>query len=503
VVADLATDWTISRAGRRWTVRIRPDATWHDGAPVTADDVVFTVRSLKSPAYEGPRAASWEEVTARKIDPLTVQFDLATPLAGFLEALRLPLLPEHLLRGVPMDELADSPFSVAPVGSGPYRLLRWDTLSATLEAVASAQAPGGTDSEGSSSADGSVTAEAPGSAPSAAPAAAGALPSAAASSAALDPPRIELRFYEEAERLSAAYLADEVDIAEGLPPATTLALAQMPGSRLLRYPAATATVLVLNQRPDHPEFRDVAVRRALLGAVDRVRIVREVAAGMGIRADSPIPPGSWAFDGEASKPVAYNTPRAARALKGSGWTKVDGFWRAPGAKRPFVIEVICADQVSNPVVFAAARLVALSWKSFGFKTRLVPLTPAVLVGERLSQADFSVAVLDMNVGLDPDLFPLLASRQAGTSGANLMGVQSLVLDARLVAARKPGSTTQRRRAYSDLQAFLAETQVLPGLFFRDDAAVISNRVVGGVRRLIGDPSDRFWDVLTWRLATAR
>ena len=83
-VPDLASSWTVDSSGKTWTFSLRPGAQWQDGTPVTADDVVFTVGLLKDPAYRGPLASSWREVTVARIDAETVQFSLASPLAGFL-----------------------------------------------------------------------------------------------------------------------------------------------------------------------------------------------------------------------------------------------------------------------------------------------------------------------------------------------------------------------------------------------------------------------------------
>ena len=71
VVPDLATRWSSDASGKTWTFELRPDARWHDGEPVTANDVVFTVRTLRDPAYQGPGAGSWNEATATAIGDRT------------------------------------------------------------------------------------------------------------------------------------------------------------------------------------------------------------------------------------------------------------------------------------------------------------------------------------------------------------------------------------------------------------------------------------------------
>jgi len=477
IQGDLADRWSVDKTGKQWTFHIRLGERWHDGAPVTAADVVFTVRLLRDPRYTGHLASSWSEITVQKLDTQTVRFNLRTPLGDFLQVARQPLLPFHLLSRVPADQLVDSAFSAAPVGSGPFRLLQWDMFTALLErrtVIERAAVQPSASPTTSAAADGSLPVE-----------------------------RIQLQFYPNAAALAAAFGAGELDMANGLPAATALELASLPGARIVRDPRATLTAVLFNLRPNHPITRDQNVRQALLKAIDRVKLVTDVLAGLGHRADSLIPPQSWAYVAKAAIPVAYSTTNAARQLKAAGWRKVNGKWHPPGSKNIFLIELITTTKTANPVVFEAAQFVARSWRSFGIPVKVVPLTPNVLVGERLARANFSVAVVDMNIGLDPDLYPLLASRQAGIGGSNLSGVQSLVLDDLLIAARKPAPTAARRSAWAKLQKFLSESQVTLPLAFRDDAIVVTDAVIGPRPHLLGDLSDRFWDVLTWRLASGR
>ncbi|HTC86340.1 MAG TPA: ABC transporter substrate-binding protein, partial [Candidatus Acidoferrum sp.] len=129
VVPDLASAWTVGAKGKSYTFTIRPDARWQDGQPVTSADVLYTIRTLQDPAYSGPGASSWREVTVSAVDDLTVQFDLATAVGSFLQATTQPLLPAHLLSDVAAADLATAPFNDSPIGSGPYRLVSWDALS--------------------------------------------------------------------------------------------------------------------------------------------------------------------------------------------------------------------------------------------------------------------------------------------------------------------------------------------------------------------------------------
>jgi ABC-type oligopeptide transport system substrate-binding subunit len=84
-----------------------------------------------------------------------------------------------------------------------------------------------------------------------------------------------------------------------------------------------------------------------------------------------------------------------------------------------------------------------------------------------------------------------------------MGLQDAALDALLSEARQPGTDDARKAAYSKLQAQLTAGRYVVPIAFADELVVVRNDVQGIVVQPVADPSDRFWDVLTWRLANGR
>ena len=109
---------------------------------------------------------------------------------------------------------------------------------------------------------------------------------------------------------------------------------------------------------------------------------------------------------------------------------------------------------------------------------------------------------DIAQGLEPDLYPLLASSQVRASGTNLSGYQDPSLDPLLEAARKPGTAEDRAAAWKALLAGLATRTPLLPLVWNDDVT-LARGLEGDSPRLISAPGDRFWDVLAWRLAADR
>lgn len=484
---DLAESWTTDEKGRSWTFTIRDDATWQDGAPVTADDVVFTVDALKDPAASGAMAGAWADVTATAIDPRTVKLTVATPIAGFLAAATQPLLPAHLLADVPLSELATSDFARSPVGSGPYVLTELDDAQAVLIPTSLARQP-----------------EAP--LPGEPTPSLDALGTPAPTSTPLHAlpylERIEVHFYPDDTAAADAFAADEVDAVAGLPPAASAALATDPGVDRVRYPTTTLATVLLNLRASHPELRDVRVRRALLAAVDRDDIVADALGGDGIPADTLVSPVSWAFDAKAAAPVKYDLKAAAKLLNDAGWKKSkSGAWTAKDGKAPYKLQLLTVPADANPRLAQVAAAVARSWTDFGIATEVVE-TPAADLATKLRTGAFAAAALDVTMGLEPDLYPLLASSQVRGSGTNLSGYQDPALDALLETARKPGTAEGRAIAWKELLEGLAARQPILPIAWHSES-VLFRGVDGPTARLIGAPGDRFWDVLAWRLAADR
>ena len=150
--------------------------------------------------------------------------------------------------------------------------------------------------------------------------------------------------------------------------------------------------------------------------------------------------------------------------------------------RPLKIELLSPDRESNPAAFRTAEIVTGDWRAIGLTVIHVPLPPGEFVTGRLRTGKFSAAVGDVTIGLDPDLYPLLASSQTVTGGSNVIGLQDPLLDTLLRAARGPGTPTERTAAYSALQKQLAKGHYVLPLAFADESIVVRDDAPGSVRQ---------------------
>jgi peptide/nickel transport system substrate-binding protein len=125
IIPDLA-DYKISSNGKEYTFVIKENAKWHDGEPVTADDVLFTYNSvIKNPGFSGVILTynDYTGIKVVKIDDRTVQFVLEKPDSFFLVKTMTGLLPKHLLENEPIEFFESSPFNFMPIGSGRYKFV--------------------------------------------------------------------------------------------------------------------------------------------------------------------------------------------------------------------------------------------------------------------------------------------------------------------------------------------------------------------------------------------
>src|SRR5216117_170441 len=338
IVPDLASAFHTESDGRIWTFDIRDDATWHDGQPVTADDVVFTVKLLQDRGYVGPYSDAFRGVTVDKISMRTVRFTLPDVYGPFADSTTVPLLPSHLLGNVPYAELSRQPFNASPIGTGPFRvtevdgrqvvLLRNDDFYRTRPARGRPY---------------------------------------------LD--KVILRFYPDQSDALLALSRGEVDGVGGLSSQDGERARSLKSAVLYSLPTDNFVSLFLNVRPEKVVFRDRAVRQAIATAIDRGRVLQLAADGRGTVADEFVPSSSWAYVKDVAR-YTYSTEDAIALLDGADWKDHDGdgIRDKGGQKLAFTISTS-----NEPARTAAARQIQHDLNAIGMRVELkaMPFTELI------------------------------------------------------------------------------------------------------------------------------
>jgi peptide/nickel transport system substrate-binding protein len=469
---DLAEGWSVSADGTLYTLTLRDDAVWHDGEPVSSDDVIYTFSQFQDADYPGSPdlVEMWQSINIIRLDDRTVQFQLPEPFAPFLDYLAEGLLPDHLLRGAQIEDLIDHPFNLEPVGTGPFRFERFLLEDGRITGV-------------------SLTA----------------FDDFYGGRPFLD--RVEFHTYATADDALAAHRDGEI---EGLSKVEPAQLAEvLPDPELNQYSARLpqAGVVFLNLK--HPEktfLADKQIRQALLMAINRQWLIDEALAGQGIVAAGPILPGSWAA-AEGLEPVAFDPDQAAALLETAGWTLPTGatsqsaeYVRSKDGA-PLSLTLTHADE---PRSAQLAQMIASSWAAIGVQTELQAADPESLIPAHLQAGAYEALLteIDYSPYPDPDPYPFWHDTQI-EGGQNYSGFDDRNSSIWLERARTTPDIAKRAEYYRSFQHRFRDQ--VPALFLYHP--IFNYAVDSGVQGVsmgpLVDPSDRLAGIGNWYLVARR
>lgn len=469
---DLAERWESSADGREYTFHLRAGARWHDGQPVSADDVIFSAGLAQDPSIPDAQktrlAEAWQGATLEKIDDLTVRIRLAEAYAPFLAATSLPIVPAHLLADTEPSAMADARFSqFAPIGSGPYML------------VTTGDIPVGTDRLRRFDGHWSNASGRP----------------------FLD--TIELRYFPSPEAAVEAIGRREAQGMGRVPPA---ALAQL-GDDINVYSAVQSGYSLIYLNPSNPILVNASVREALSLALDRDGIIADpdLFAGQGMRATGPIPAGSWAHDDHLEAP-AYDPERAQIVLDEAGWIDSDGDgWRDRDGQ---LLNVPLSAPSDNPLLVGIAGRAAKDWNRLGISVTLQALSPQSLAST-VNQRAYTALVYSLELPFyDPDPYALWHSSQIAAPGINYAGFANEEADRLMAEARRLNpelDSDGRRSRYAEFQEIFAREIPALMIAYPVYTYVVSSASTGGIQLppLIVEPADRFYTLSGWFTETER
>jgi len=121
IVPDLAERYEIGPEGKVYKFYLKENLLWQDKAPLTVDDIIFTIKTIQNPDFKSPLQANWVGVEIEKINELEIKFTLKKSYGAFIENCTLGILPKHIWQSVSSESFAFESFNLEPIGSGPYK----------------------------------------------------------------------------------------------------------------------------------------------------------------------------------------------------------------------------------------------------------------------------------------------------------------------------------------------------------------------------------------------
>lgn len=504
IVPDIASDYTVSADGLQYTFTLRDDARFHDGTPVTADDVEFTIQKAQDPALKSPRRAAWEGVTIEKIDPHHIRFILKRPYAPFLENATLGILPKHIWKNSTPEAFTFSHYNTKPIGAGPYMI---DTINLDKAGL---------------------------------PHSYELIPFEHYTRGAAFISRVTMMFYPNEDMLVTAWKNDHSMSMHGIAAETAHDIQKDNSHAVVTAPLARVFGIFFNQ--NQPALAFPEVRKALELATNKQALVQEVLFGFGTPTDDPIPAELLGVQGSikaiataipatstpATSTVKTSTKTTAKTktpaptinaaallaaitpppaltpasiLEQAGWTKnTDGIYEKRGKKDAIPLEFVIAT-ANSPELKQAADIVKKQWEAIGARVSVKIFEPGDLTQTIIRPRKFDALLFGEVISRDLDMFAFWHSSQRTDPGLNIAQYTNLRVDRALEDARTATTTsTQKAKIIEALGMIKAD---VPAIFLYTPSFIYitPDTIHGRTLGTITTAADRFSDIAHWYMNT--
>ena len=418
----LATSWTTSADGKMWTFKLRDGVKFHDGTSFDADAVKFSLDRVRDPATGSLSGPSFlgpiEKVEV--VDRLTVKLQFSKPYPALLDGLETGYLA---IVSPAAAKKFGKEFGQHPVGTGPYTFESW----MRGQQVMLKRNPGYD--------------WAPAHARHQGP-------------AYLD--QIIFRFIPEHQTRLAAFERGELDL-----------FGRAPGPDVARLREDKRFVMNLNMFKGEPtEFlinaskpptNELAVRQAMLYAINRESVVKAVTFGISTPAYGPLKPSIWPYWKGVEAMYRHDPAKAKEILERAGWKpEPDGVRMKEGRRLSTVVNV-----KDDPQALDMLQLMQADLKRVGMQLEIRPM--ALAASEDLARkGENGLTFMDWR-GTDPDILTLqFHSKNIG--GWNFGYLKDPVLDKLLDDARQEMNRAQRQKMYEEAQRYIMEQAAVIPLF---------------------------------------
>ncbi|GBD38064.1 Oligopeptide-binding protein AppA [bacterium HR37] len=433
IVPLLAESWEVSEDKLTFTFHLRRGVKWHDGYPFTAHDVVFSYEKIMDPEVDAPHLrAYYKDIRSiEAIDDYTVRCSYSKPYFLALEFCGgIPIVPKHVFE---KGDFNTNPAGRAPIGTGPYRFVRWNTGEEII----------------------------------------------------LDRnedywgkkpyiKRIVFKIISDPTVALQVLKREEIDLT-GLTPIQwarqTSSQRFKKNFRKLSYFTPNYSYIGWNTR--RPFFSDKRVRRAMTHLVNRELILEKILYNLGEIVTNPFYIYSPEYD-HSIKPYPYDPVEAKKLLDEAGWVDHDGdgIRDKDGVKFEFEFLIpsgsITAEQI--------ATILEEELKKVGIRMRIRRLEWAVFV-KHLEERRFDAVTLAWSMGVESDPYQVWHSSQA-ERGSNFVGFKNDEADRIMEQARKEFDKAKRVRLFRKLARIIHEEQPYTFLFCRKSTVALHKRFRG-------------------------
>lgn len=485
LVADLAKSWTVSEDGLTYTFILKDGLTFHDGKPLTTDDIEFTIRKAQDPLIKSPRAENWAGVTLEKISPTEIKFILKKPYAPFLENMTLGILPKHIWSNIEDAAFDINSYNREPIGSGPYKIkkaYRNETgIYEHYELVPFEKY-------------------------------------------SLGKPYIQhlvIKFYKNETEALTAYTGGDIQALGGIAPEEANKLADNE-YYIQSTPLPRVFALFFNQS-NAPVLVNKEVREALNASINRLSLIDTILQGWGAISKSAIPRGLSKSTELASVPTTDNLTASTspiskslddeyieagkKILIGKGWRQnASGIFekQVKNGKNSEVQTLRFTISTSNvPELKRSAEILRDTWTKLGADVKVEIFEPSDLTQKVIRPRKYDSLLFGNVVGRDLDLYPFWHSSQRNDPGLNIALYTNIKADKALETIRTTSDEAKKLEAYTAIEKEIQND--IPAIFlYSPDYIYATSEDIHNLEiSNITTPSERFMNIHKWYLETEK
>lgn len=464
VETDLAEKFEISEDGLEYTFYLKEDIFFHDGEKVTTDDIEFTINKIQDSSIKSPKRPNFYDVKVEKIDEKIIKFILKKPYSPFLGNLTVGVLPKHLWGNLSAEQFPFSQYNVEPVGSGPYKINKMDTLKKNMlliptyyELVAFKKYN--------------------------------------PQRAFID--KIIINFYSNEKDLIEAYNKGEIESINSISVENTKLIKDKKESETKTSVLPRIFAIFLNQN-ENEILTQKEVRQALNLSINREKIINDILGGYGKPVYGPLP-----FNITNSEENIFNPEEAIKILEKAGWVKSSStnIFEKKIDKKTKIELAISLSTLNSSDLVKIAEYIKVDWEKIGVKVDLKQFEFGDLQQNVIRSRKFETLLYGEVIGRDMDFFAFWHSSQRNDPGLNISMYTNSKVDKLLEDARKIQDRDERIKKYLDFEEELNKD--IPAIFLYSPSFsyVVPEKIKGLQVNSIIIPSDRFINVNEWYIET--
>lgn len=462
-ITDIAESIKHSDDFKTWNIRIKEGAAWHDGKPITSDDIIFTVALIQNPDTLSPLITDWQNIDVSRVSERELSMRLKQPYAAFEVVLAgLRPIPKHLFESVAPANVRLSKYNLEPIGSGPFQ---FDSSSINDEGFVESFTLTRNEQF-----------------------------KAIGHPAYLD--SITLKFYKQEDELIRAYNIGQIEGIFTTNPLVADALR-------LRFtihdiPALKYYAVFFNQSANKA-LAYAEVRAALSAAIDTEAIVQNIFKGHAQQMNGPLPP-ALNIEQKRSQP---DTPQ--NILANAGWKKNEetGIWEKTIKKETISLAFVLSIPDTEPLRSIAQEL-RDQWQKAGISVTIDAKDLTTLTQESINTRNYQMLLFGNILLEHPDLFHFWNSTEKFYPGLNFSLYQNSSVDALIKTLKRISVDDERRSQYLEDIARHINAD-MPAIFLvSPNYLYITRPTLHGIPTdAISLPYERFDGITNWYIKTKR